>query len=172
MKRFSALLACLALIIGFSLAHAAPTFILSAGEGKLLKTQDGQYTLEVNLPDFDQVLVMQDRPSRTFKYISSRELASSWKVGKNSFQADPPNAVVSSYTMRPTGVTVTSMEASKGGQTRFTLQSKHPLKQGQLRKLTLFIDGFNCVDSQGYCAQTGILRWFCSWGENACGNRD
>ena len=72
-------------------------FVLHAKKGAVtaLPGQPGHYRLTLSQGDVDRVIVFSDRPNRIVKMITADQLKSSWKVGKNSFKDDPPNAVLS-----------------------------------------------------------------------------
>ena len=67
-------------------------FVLRADTGVISKT-DGGYTLTLNGMD-DKVLYFSDRPVRKAGFITMTQFMSDWAKGKNSFQANPPNAAI------------------------------------------------------------------------------
>lgn len=60
---------------------------------------DGKLTLHQVAPT---TLFFSDRPDRVTGHVTSREFVDAWGQGKNSFEAVPPNAVLSIF--HPEGV--------------------------------------------------------------------
>jgi hypothetical protein len=56
--------------------------------------ENGKLTLEDLAPT---TLFFSDRPDRVTGHIPTEEFVQSWDQGKNSFAADPPNAVLSIF---------------------------------------------------------------------------
>ncbi len=67
-------------------------FVLRADTGVIAKT-DGGYTLTLKGMD-DKVLYFSDRPVRKAGFITMTQFMNNWAKGKDSFQADPPNAAI------------------------------------------------------------------------------
>ena len=90
----------LMMVLGFSAVKAqtqvdkAPEylFVITAKSAEITKISDNRYRLTMKHTDIDHVLQFSDRPYRIAKYITADELKKSWKIGKNSFGKDPPNA--------------------------------------------------------------------------------
>ena len=118
-----ALLSALMLRLGYSTTepktsndNKAPEFlyVLSAKSGEIKKIGDNEYTLTMNHTDIDHVLVFSDRPHRIVKYISAKQLATSWKVGENSFEKNHPNAgLVAHGLMMPVVIELLGMRVIK-----------------------------------------------------------
>ena len=78
-------------------------FVLQANKGKIIKEKDTKtnkdqhyLVLAHDLKNLHQVIMFSDRPDRIVKIISDKELEGMWKQGDDSFEKDPPNAVLSS----------------------------------------------------------------------------
>ena len=75
-----------------STQKASFLFVLRADTGVITKT-DGGYTLTLKGMD-DKVLYFSDRPVRKAGFITVSQFMGDWAKGKNSFQANPPNAAI------------------------------------------------------------------------------
>ena len=75
-------------------------FVIDAKKGEIKKDKKGQYHLVLKKVDMKQVIMFSDRPQRIVKYITGKDLKKIWKEGTNSFQEDPPNAVLSANCTR------------------------------------------------------------------------
>ena len=74
----------------------APSFLFVVSAKKaLLSHENGKHTLTIKKDDLDKVIEFSDRPYRIVERISSADLQALWPEGKNSFEKDPPNAVLS-----------------------------------------------------------------------------
>ena len=80
-----------------SVAKKAPSFlfVIQAKQGKI-ETKNGKTYLVLKHADVNHVIMFSDRPNRIVKTITGNDLQKLWKVGNNSFEKDPPNAVLSS----------------------------------------------------------------------------
>lgn len=67
-------------------------FVLRAESGVIAKA-DGGYTLTLKGMD-NKVLYFSDRPVRKAGFITMTQFMNDWAKGKNSFQANPPNAAI------------------------------------------------------------------------------
>lgn len=85
-------------------------FVVSAGL-KAAKVK-GQYVLDLNLADVNQVITFSDRPQRVVKYITGADLKRIWSQGADSFKVDPPNAVLSSQNIAPIIVVLNSVKVN------------------------------------------------------------
>ena len=74
-------------------------FVLQAKEAVLKPVKDDlhRYTLSMKLTDENvgKIIAFTDRPYRIVKMMTTKQLLDLWGEGKNSFKADPPNAVLS-----------------------------------------------------------------------------
>ena len=69
--------------------------MIQAKQGKI-ETKNGKTYLVLQHADVNHVIMFSDRPNRIVKTITGNDLQKLWKVGNNSFEKDPPNAVLSS----------------------------------------------------------------------------
>lgn len=69
-------------------------FVITARDGKINQNQSGQYMLTLEHAKVERVLAFTDRPNRLVEIVSPEAFQQAWKKGVNSFQKDPPNAVV------------------------------------------------------------------------------
>ena len=76
-------------------------FVLSAKEAQLKPGKDGNTLLVIKKSDVDQTIEFSDRPYRIVKYKAGGQLLKDWKAGTNSFENDPPNAVLSAANLQP-----------------------------------------------------------------------
>ena len=78
-------------------AKKAPSFlfVIDAKQGEIKKDTNGQFHLMFKHADMNHVIMFSDRPNRIVKTITGKDLQKLWPVGKNSFEKDPPNAVLS-----------------------------------------------------------------------------
>ena len=86
-------------------------FVIQAKQGKI-ETKNGKTYLVLQHADVNHVIMFSDRPNRIVKTITGNDLQKLWKVGNDSFEKDPPNAVLSSAGQKAqivilNGITVT-----------------------------------------------------------------
>ena len=104
-----------------------------------------RYTLSMKLTDENvgKIIAFTDRPYRIVKMMTTKQLLDLWGEGKNSFKADPPNAVLSANGFDAPIVILESMIINKELLT-YTLVQTDPstpsLKGGQLKDVVLTID--------------------------------
>jgi hypothetical protein len=79
------------------IAKKSPSFlfVLQAHKGEIKKTKDGKIHLVLSKDQVHHVIMFSDRPNRIVRIITEEKLKSMWKEGKDSFENDPPNAVLS-----------------------------------------------------------------------------
>ena len=72
-------------------------FVLQSQQGLLspIAGHRGYFHLTLRYQDTNRVIAFSDRPYRIVRYLTAKQLQSAWGFGKNSFAADPPNAVLS-----------------------------------------------------------------------------
>ena len=87
-------------------------FVLQAKQGKI-ETKNGKTYLVLQKTDVHHVIMFSDRPNRIVKVITGNDLQKLWKVGNNSFEKDPPNAVLSSAGQKAQIVILNGIEVSK-----------------------------------------------------------
>ena len=121
-------------------------FVVQAKETelKLVDNEQHRYTLTMQLNDDNvgNIIAFSDRPYRIDNMITAKQLQDVWGEGKNSFKADPPNAVLSASGFDAIIVILESM-AIDDGQLTFTLQAdlNNPSFQGgQLKDVVITID--------------------------------
>lgn len=129
-------------------------FVVSGGTGSITHASNGEYTLRMDLPKMDQVIMFSDRPNRIVRYISAKELKQLGHTGPHNYNKIPPNAVLSAKQLRPLVVKLSSLTI-KDDQTVYTFKplkagTKLPLGQA-LTKLTLTIDGLTTSGYQPMC---------------------
>ena len=96
-----------------TVAKKAPSFlfVIQAKQGTI-ETKNGKTYLVLQHADVNHVIMFSDRPNRIVKTITGNDLQKLWKVGNDSFEKDPPNAVLSSAGQKAqiviiNGITVT-----------------------------------------------------------------
>src|SRR3990167_3150972 len=123
-------------------------FVLRAETGVIAKTDDG-YTLTLQGVD-DKVLYFSDRPVRKAGFITMTQLMGDWAKGKNSFQANPPNAAIVHAALKTNEkgiaqaipVELTNPVVTANGWT-FDLQDlKGKITAGHYNGIIVFIDGW------------------------------
>lgn len=90
-------------------------FVLSAREAKAKRLRRGYTLLSFNQSNVNQVVMFSDRPSRIVTTITDDELNKLWKEGDDSFEKDPPNAVLSAKGVLPQIVTIIGIQVSQDG---------------------------------------------------------
>jgi len=88
-------------------------FVIDAKQGDITKDKKGQYHLVLKHAHIHHVIQFSDRPNSIVKYISGDQLKSLWKMGQNSFEQDPPNAVLSAFGLKTQIVILGGMEVTK-----------------------------------------------------------
>ena len=99
-----------------------------------------------------KIIAFIDRPYRIVKTITAKQLQDMWGEVKNSFKADPPNAVLSANGFDARIVFLESMIINKELLTYTLVQtdpSIAPLKGGQLKDVVVTIDA---CDGTAPCA--------------------
>ena len=122
-------------------------FVVQAKEAVLKPVDDNphRYTLTIQLNDdnMSKIIAFTDRPYRIVKMMTTKQLLDLWGEGKNSFKADPPNAVLSASGFDARIVILESMIINNE-QLTYTLVLTDPstpsLKGGQLKDAVVTID--------------------------------
>jgi surface protein len=102
------------------------------------------------MPVTNDIFAFTDRPDREHKYISAEEFVSYWSEdATNSFQFDPPNAVLTSVNGDATAeLEVVIIDASTDGDNiTYTIQNPKLTENATFQDVSLFVDG-NGEDSQ------------------------
>lgn len=118
-------------------------YVITAKTGEITPVGDHQYRLTMKHTDVDHVLMFSDRPYRTAQYITAEELAQSWRLGKNSFEKDPPNAALVAHGLKQAiAIELLSTEVDESQVSfRFTsLQNEQMMSATALVGVSLFID--------------------------------
>ena len=115
------------------------------------KQVDGLVVLVIEALDkVVKIIQFSDRPYPIVLYcivkmITSKQLQDMWGEGKNSFKADPPNAVLSASGFDTTIVILEAMTVTDGKLTYLLVLTdpshKAVLQGGQLKDVVLTIDG-------------------------------
>ena len=122
-------------------------FVVQAKEAVLKPVDDvlHRYTLAMKLTDENagKIIAFTDRLYRIVKMMTTKQLLDLWGEGKNSFKADPPNAVLSANGFDARIVILESMIINKELLT-YTLVQTDPStpspKGGQLKDAVATID--------------------------------
>ena len=95
-------------------------FVVQAKEAVLKPVDDDphRYTLTMHLNDDNvgNIIEFSDRPYRIVKMMTTKQLLDLWGEGKNSFMADPPNAVLSGNGQDASIVILESITIDQGMQ--------------------------------------------------------
>ena len=122
------------------------------------------------IPFTADIFAFTDRPNREYKYISAEEFVSYWSQdATNSFQFDPPNAVLTSVDDDGVAeVEVVIINASTDGDNiTYTIQSPKLTENATFEDVSLFVDGNgdnNLAIGQSY--QGGIIAYIDSTGQH------
>lgn len=132
-------------------------FVITSKQGQIKKNTKGNYELLIKHAHIERILAFSDRPNRIVQFIEPTQLKKIWhEGGKESFKADPPNAVAvfgqEKITMILTSVSV------KKNQILFSIKGdQDKLHDVKMHSLSLFIDsGYKC------------LRWKKTKGRTRC----
>ena len=121
-------------------------FVLRADTGVIAKT-DGGYTLTLKGMD-DKVLYFTDRPVRKAGFITMTQFMNDWAKGKNSFQANPPNAAIVHAALKTNEkglaqaipVELTNPVASNDGWVFHLKGIQEKISVGSYNGVSLFVD--------------------------------
>jgi len=123
-------------------------FVWQVKQGKI-ETQDGKTYLVLKKTDVHYVMIFSDRPYRIVKIITGKDFQKIWKTGKDSFEKDPLNAVLSLAGEKAQIVILGSIHV-KGDEIRMRLHAVVAVMG--LRDITVTIDN-----------DSGILAKFGNW---------
>ena len=110
------------------------------------------------IPFTEDIFAFTDRPNREHKYISAEEFVSYWSQdATNSFQFDPPNAVLTSVSDDGVAeVEVVIIGASTDGDNiTYTIQNPKLTENANFEDVSLFVDG-NGGSNNVYFASNGV----------------
>ena len=107
-------------------------------------TSDGKtLTLEGVTPS---TLYFSDRPQRVVGHMATADFVDLWGEGDNSFEEDPPNAVLAflepGYDVPEDAVIVIKVPRLDDGQLSYSIQTLEGTVPAQAGPVTLFIDPF------------------------------
>ena len=121
-------------------------FVITAKEAEL---KGNQLTLITNS---EHLFAFTDRPNRKFATLSMEEWTKAWNKGSDSFEKDPPNAVLVGTSAdgneKQVLVQIELMSApvKVSGGYRFTMKMMTPLDGGHVTRydhVTLYVDSHN-----------------------------
>ena len=129
-------------------------FVLQANKGKIIKEKDTKtnkdqhyLVLAHDLKNLHHVIQFSDRPNRIVKIISDKELEGMWKQGDDSFEKDPPNAVLSSAGQKAQ-IMILNVITVTEDEVKFPISISNDEKkaignivEGALNDVTLTVDG-------------------------------
>ena len=109
-----------------------------------ISSEDGTLTLRGITPS---TLYFSDRPQRVVGHMATTDFVDLWGVGDNSFETDPPNAVLSfleSGADVPTDavIVLTAPSLSGNGDLTYSIDVLEGNVPAQTGPVTLFIDPF------------------------------
>ena len=119
-------------------------FVLQAQQGTLAKNKDGQWILTLKHKDVNNVIEFSDRPYRYVKYISATDLKKLWGTGTNSFESDPPNAVLTAQGQKAQIIVLKGMtvdHATVSYIIHLTDRAIGSINKSSLANITLVTDG-------------------------------
>ena len=122
------------------------------------------------IPFTEDIFAFTDRPNREHKYISAEEFVSYWSEdATNSFQFDPPNAVLTSVDDNGVAeVEVVIINASTDGDNiTYTIQNPKLTDNATFEDVSLFVDGNGgdpCENNKVYL--DGVTVKACSGAED------
>ena len=92
-------------------------FVIQAQQASIKKIKPRLYQLTFQRADGNRVLMFSSRPYRIAKIITEQNLATLWKQGHHSFQADPPNAALVIAHKKAVAIELVSMRVEKNSIT-------------------------------------------------------
>jgi hypothetical protein len=125
-------------------------FVLASDAGHMKRISRTVSVLSIPLQQKNQVLAFTDRPVRRQHYISAKDFAKSWAVGRNSFLTDPPNVVVSAQHIAPIIAIMSDFKIEKH-MIFMKLKTEQGLLGGGYKNITITIDGSNSLKDGSSC---------------------
>ena len=120
-------------------------FVVSADKAKISHLKDGKASLVIQQSDMNKVIAFSDRPNRIVKEITGSDLVKLWPEGKNSYESDPPNAVISADNLKPKIVVIHADEFNQGAyHLHISGLTKGAIERGHLQNPLITIDGIQC----------------------------
>jgi hypothetical protein len=121
--------------------QAEQSMFVQTAQGSISK--DGTLTLTAVIPS---TLYFSDRPQRIVGHMSTSDFVELWGVGDNSFESDPPNAVLSfleSGDDVPQDIVVVIKDPQlSGGELSYSVDVLEGTLPADSGPVTLFIDPF------------------------------
>ena len=120
---------------------AEESMFVQTAEG--VTSDEGTLTLDGITPS---TLYFSDRPQRVFGHMATTDFVELWGEGDNSFEADPPNAVLAYLNpgddVPEDAVVVIKEPALVGGALSYSIEVLEGLVPAKAGPVTLFIDPF------------------------------
>jgi len=113
--------------------------MIQAPDGRIEGDQESGYKLILEEPH-DTVIWFADRPIRKAGYKDIKDFLKAWEEGKDSFEKDPPNAVLIIGNSEPVVVELILVSWDENRAT-FKLKSLNGEISDKSGPVTLFIDG-------------------------------
>lgn len=96
-------------------AKKAYLLVLQATQGSLepLEGNPGHFTLVLERKAMTNVIEFSDRPYRIVKFLTIKQLTKRWSHGYNSFESDPPNAILTAAGLKAQIIMLKGMTVTK-----------------------------------------------------------
>ena len=131
-------------------------FVIQANTGQIIK--EGKTSkLIMNTSNLHKVIMFSDRPMHIVTHINNEKLKEIWIEGDNSFEKDPPNAVLTAAG-REAEIEILTSFSVKGDIITIGLKNEPTMPAGEVNDLTLVIDNVSC-ETTNECIVDGILEF-------------
>ena len=128
-------------------------FVIQAKTGQIIK--EGKTSkLIMNTSNLDKMIMFSDCPLRYHSYSDNEKLKQIWIEGDNSFEKDPPNAVLTAAGQKAEIKILTSISV-KGDTVTIGLKNEPTMPAGEVKDLTLVIDNVYC-STKKECIADGV----------------
>ena len=128
-------------------------FVIQAKTGQIIK--EGKTSkLIMNTSNLDKMIMFSDCPIRYHSYSDNEKLKQIWIEGDNSFEKDPPNAVLTAAGQKAEIKILTSISV-KGDTVTIGLKNEPTMPAGEVKDLTLVIDNVYC-STKKECIADGV----------------
>jgi len=128
--------------------------MIQASDGQIEGDEETGYKLILEEPH-DTVIWFADRPIRQAGYVHIRDFLKAWDTGKDSFEKDPPNAVLVIGNSEPVVVELI-LESWNENKATFKIKSLKGKITDKSGSVTLFIDMMVTGSNwEGYGISTG-----------------
>jgi hypothetical protein len=128
-------------------------FVIQAPQGKVV-TQANKKVLQLNKAEVNRVIMFSDRPQRIVKIITGEKLQKLWKQGTNSFEQDPPNAVLSA-TNKPAKIIILNSFKVTDNTIEMQVKGDQLVDSETLKDVTIVIDDY-CTGKKDCAASTAL----------------